>query len=87
MDDVSAAISSKAKNTRLKNAPNGIDAKIFGNVIKTSDGPAFIEIPNANTAGKIVSPVSRETSVSRVGTGHMVLKTFASVLAYDPNVM
>ena len=65
MDDVSAAPIKITKNTSPKNVPHGIDAKIFGKVIKVRDGPAFIGMPNAKTAGKIVSPVNSDTSVSR----------------------
>ncbi len=68
MDDVSAAPSRMTKNTSPKKVPNGIAAKILGRVMNVRDGPAFIGMPNAKTAGKIVSPVSRDTSVSRQTT-------------------
>lgn len=60
---------SEAKKSRTKNnidhicAP-GICAKIEGNTSNTSAGPCTGDMPNENTAGKIITPARMATRVS-----------------------
>jgi len=64
MVEVSAARTSSRKKSADHTGPSVMPLKIEGRVMKTSEGPAEGSMPALKTAGKIIAPASRATSVS-----------------------
>ena len=80
MVEVSAATTSSRKNTDDQTMLNGIELKMPGRVMNTSDGPDEGSMPTLNTAGKITTPASTATSVSRIVTLSAVWRRLVSGL-------
>ena len=80
MVEVSAATTSNRKNTDDQTMLSGIELKMPGRVMNTSDGPDEGSMPTLNTAGKITTPASTATSVSRIVTLSAVWRRLVSGL-------
>ena len=80
MVEVSAATTSSRKNTDDQTMLSGIELKMPGRVMNTSDGPDEGSMPTLNTAGKITTPASMATSVSRMVTLSAVWRRLVSGL-------
>ena len=80
MVEVSAATTSSRKNTDDQTMLSGIELKMPGRVMNTSDGPDEGSMPTLNTAGKITTPASTATSVSRIVTLSAVWRRLVSGL-------
>ena len=77
---MSAATTSSRKNTDDQTMLRGIPLKMLGRVMKTSEGPDVGSIPTLKTAGKITTPASMATSVSRIVTFRAVWRRLVSGL-------
>ena len=64
MEDVSAAMKSRMKNSADQIIPPVIFAKTPGSVTNVRPGPAPASTPNAKTAGKMTRPARKATIVS-----------------------
>ena len=80
MVEVSAATTSSRKNTDDQTMLSGLELKMPGRVMNTSDGPDEGSMPTLNTAGKITTPASTATSVSRIVTLSAVWRRLVSGL-------
>ena len=83
MVEVSAATTSSRKKIDDHTMLSGMPLKILGRVMNTSDGPDEGSMPTLNTAGKITTPASMATSVSRMVTLSAVWRRFVSGLKYE----
>lgn len=61
-DDVNVANKNNSKNSAKNTDPNGTCSNTCGNTTKSNPGPSVGSMPNANTAGKIASPASNDTT-------------------------
>ena len=68
IEELSAAILNKTKNTIPNNAPKGILLNAKGRVMNTNPGPPEGDKPFANTMGKIAIPANKATKVSKEAT-------------------
>ena len=83
MVEVRAATASSRKKIDDQTMLSGILLKMLGRVMKTSARPDVGSIPALNTAGKITTPASTATSVSRIVTLSAVWRRFVSGLKYE----
>ena len=80
MVEVRAATMSSRKNTDDQTMLSGMPLKMPGRVMKTSEGPDEGAIPTLKTAGKITTPASTATNVSRIVTFSAVWRRSVSGL-------
>ncbi|MNT87224.1 hypothetical protein D3C72_2276110 [compost metagenome] len=78
-DEVSAATSSRKKNSTANSWPPTICANTAGMVMKVSPGPADGSKPKANTAGSTISPARKQVSTVSAITHSEELSRLASL--------